>query len=625
MATGQFPFISFVDTFLHEAFARLAFDRHAVDLLSAATSLRHSSSFLSLAMDLSHLLCHNAPPEPSEIPLIQASFVDLLLEKQRLELLLGAIEEQVEQHAAVLSPIRKVPLEILSEIFIWPVFGTSSDYLSSLPPSRTTMYPDSMNRVVLLGLVCRDWRCATVITPSFWSKITVDRECLGRAWPRISYDRVATWFSHQNVLPRILEFGQSQYSPWCCGGISGDCRYRSLSLGRLLAQGPVLDKLVLRLDSLQCFQRLFDSFPPPFKPTVEGGIAESCPWQSFRQLKHLVLHFKKWMPDRSSRRSHTIFFHLPPVTKFELYLPLMEDVFEGDSEGWEECDEAELNIPRAFLEGLKQFTFSCNWTLRQTTGPLVHCINLETLVLNFKNHCTEPVVPGTLLVGRLFKQGIRLPKLQTLHVKHCKWKEEIEHLKFIRAPSLENLLLDLDSNGSSCIGENSGSFWWFPFMKDVNLRTLRLSYVDFNTDGLAAMNIHEIPSLVHLTLTDIRWMDEIFESAGPFTSKLTQNGGRPFPSLQVLELLDLDDDFDFGLVFNFVKNRRPHHVSIVDGREKLVFVGPPDTLTSVIVMYWELDADLAEKGDFYGKARMLEDAGIAVRIGGPLKLPSDSE
>lgn len=572
-------------------------------------------------MDLSHLLYNNDPPEPSEIPAISASLVDLLLQQRRLQLQMDEIEEKVEQHLAVLSAVRRIPLEILSEIFIMAVFGTNRrDYT----PSRVT-YPDTRERVVALGLVCRDWRRATLLTHVFWSHVAVDCPLRGRLWSDLSYDKVGAWFSRQDALPRTLEIGSKYLGATCCDGNS-ECRYQNTGLGRLLVEGPVLDKLILRLDSPECLQGLFDSFPEPVEGwnNVEESVG-SCPWPSFRKLNSIKLHFESWISDPDTITSHSSFDSLPPVTNLQLYLPLQKDAFEGEWEGFDECDEAELNIPRAILEGLKTFTYSCNWTLRHTTGPLAHCHNLETLVLNFDDHssqCIDPLPTTSPLIDRLSIYGITLPKLRTLRVKKCKWQDTIEYLKFFRAPGLEALDIELDNDGDTWITKERVALWWTPLVGRIKcLRTLCLRDMVIDMAAFAAMNIRELPGLTHLTLEWIDSLEDHFGGTGVFSDAPTRSKGRPFRALQSLELLNLDEGFDFKLVIDFLRDRRSHRIDVVDGKEEVVFEGPPDSITSVVAMYSELDVGFAEKADFYGMARVLTGAGVAVKIGGPPKPP----
>ncbi|KAJ3504741.1 hypothetical protein NMY22_g17820 [Coprinellus aureogranulatus] len=145
--------------------------------------------------------------------------------------------------------------------------------------------------------------------------------------------------------------------------------------------------------------------PTHNKRTLKLGPQRIRP-QPIRTVAYL--QFDYWIDEYDDAAPHTIFECLPPVTKFGLYLSMQEGVFFCE----EECDEAELNLPRAFLEGLKEFTYPCNWTLRHTAGPLAHYINLEKLVLDFGGHPSDfidSLDPDTPSSNRLSigHQGVR--------------------------------------------------------------------------------------------------------------------------------------------------------------------------------------------------------------------------
>lgn len=186
---------------------------------------------------------------------------------------------------------------------------------------------------------------------------------------------------------------------------------------------------------------------------------------------------------------------------------------------------------------------------------------------------------------------------------------------------MENLDVGLESAGDSWVKIDRVDVWWKPLVARADcLRTLCLRDMDFDTGTFDAMKIRELPFLTHLTLQWLQPLDELFSRTGPFSHTPTARG-RPFPVLQSLELLNLEYDFDFGLVFNFIKDRWSHRTVVTGGREQLVFEGRPDTINSVIAMYNELDLAFAASGDFYGKARVLNDAGVVVKIDGPPKPP----
>ncbi|KAJ7618161.1 hypothetical protein DFH06DRAFT_1144984 [Mycena polygramma] len=111
--------------------------------------------------DLTLLLTSNDVPLDSEIPPIHAIISDR--EKQ-----LHAVDDQifdlrshlcesVRQHRAVLSPLRRVPPELLCEIFVLTLSG---DGTAETPPWY-------------LGQICRSWRFSALAYPSLWSSITI--------------------------------------------------------------------------------------------------------------------------------------------------------------------------------------------------------------------------------------------------------------------------------------------------------------------------------------------------------------------------------------------------------------------------------------------------------------------
>jgi hypothetical protein len=72
----------------------------------------------------------------------------------------------VEEHSALLSPIRRVPNDILSLIF-----------LASLPRNSHFQKLTKLSGIhpaLVLSHVCRRWRHMSLSTPSLWSVINID-------------------------------------------------------------------------------------------------------------------------------------------------------------------------------------------------------------------------------------------------------------------------------------------------------------------------------------------------------------------------------------------------------------------------------------------------------------------
>jgi hypothetical protein len=120
--------------------------------------------------------------------------IDLLeavLESRRRER--QALEEFRKLHASLLSPIRRLPSELLFEIFM--LLATNSLRRSS-----------SRDATFVLGAVCRDWRKLALSAPRLWCSIYVD---LDRCDSEARADMVRTWIERSGHYP--LSFGLENF------------------------------------------------------------------------------------------------------------------------------------------------------------------------------------------------------------------------------------------------------------------------------------------------------------------------------------------------------------------------------------------------------------------------------
>ncbi|KAJ7663897.1 hypothetical protein DFH06DRAFT_1188829 [Mycena polygramma] len=124
-----------------------------------------------------HILLHgNEPPEESELPVIQsalsqadACLADLDEEIARLQDRLKQLEEERVSISSyrlrnrnVLSPLRRMPPEVLGKIF-----------LRSLPVKPGWSLNLAASPWVLTH-VNRRWRAVSLSTPSLWSRVTIN-------------------------------------------------------------------------------------------------------------------------------------------------------------------------------------------------------------------------------------------------------------------------------------------------------------------------------------------------------------------------------------------------------------------------------------------------------------------
>lgn len=135
---------------------------------------------------LSRILSTNAPPNAMETSSLEtgmnhlnAKITHIRSQLQELE----NLEGQLRQYRGALSPIRRVPPEVLGEIFRYVL------------PSVEDAGAERV--VVELGLVCKGWREATFGVHYFWSHLTV-KKLVGR------YDETVAWLGRSGTLPRTL-------------------------------------------------------------------------------------------------------------------------------------------------------------------------------------------------------------------------------------------------------------------------------------------------------------------------------------------------------------------------------------------------------------------------------------
>ncbi|KAJ6594752.1 hypothetical protein B0H19DRAFT_1247397 [Mycena capillaripes] len=163
--------------------------------------------------DLTRLLTSNHPPIESEIPLIR----DIISEgKDRtldvhIDTLAAQIEdlgatvapfvrrcnemiEHLRQHRAVISPVRRLPSELICEILglIWASSSLENkEAMAQEPPWY-------------IGHICGPWRHCAISYPTFWSSITVPFKCL----TRLSYPTL--WISDGERQDRQLSMIKEQ-------------------------------------------------------------------------------------------------------------------------------------------------------------------------------------------------------------------------------------------------------------------------------------------------------------------------------------------------------------------------------------------------------------------------------
>ncbi|KAF8213950.1 hypothetical protein K438DRAFT_1802613 [Mycena galopus ATCC 62051] len=138
----------------------------------------------------------NYAPSDSELFEIRALLVAPAEELARIdaqinemEITLGQLKEQraslkrpIDAHRALISPIRRIPQDVLLEIF------------GACLPSEHNALIDPAEAPLVLGRICRHWRSVAYSTPMLWSSIHI---------PSLNYLRVPP--GHLLRLERVVE------------------------------------------------------------------------------------------------------------------------------------------------------------------------------------------------------------------------------------------------------------------------------------------------------------------------------------------------------------------------------------------------------------------------------------
>jgi hypothetical protein len=126
------------------------------------------------------LLDSNEPPVDSDIPLIHsvvsetamhlarldAKIADLQFQLQALEAERRTTSISLEKNVAILSPLRRMPPEVLCEIFLWslPSFNSAVNRVSL----------DANESPWVLAQISHLWRAIAVSTPRLWSLFAIN-------------------------------------------------------------------------------------------------------------------------------------------------------------------------------------------------------------------------------------------------------------------------------------------------------------------------------------------------------------------------------------------------------------------------------------------------------------------
>ncbi|KAF5338628.1 hypothetical protein D9611_012770 [Ephemerocybe angulata] len=377
---------------------------------------------MAFPRNLSQLLCSNEVPSQLDVAHVGEVADALLTAIGEAVGKVKQLEAELKKCRIVLSPARRLPQEILSEIFsLIPLFPSD---------------PDAPADVAAVSLVSRDWRGAALNTHSLWQGLVFNpcgcARTLKATNPHLhhsEYERARVWLSRSGSLPKTVRLERPLDDSRCgCDDPRKQCESTQPTVVKLLAQLPLqIEEFALHVSSTGCFRKWAAAIE-------DAGQPLSCTsWMKLRCFALVFVDNDHHMWDDSDDPNFSIFTLLPPITELHLNLPSREKAFESD----EVALACSLHIPVPILHGLKVFVIRWDWGGSKLAELLAHCINLEsfTLDLDESDAFTELTDPVTevlrdtpLVLGRLhelcLRRGhvhileiLRAPRLRTLDIE----------------------------------------------------------------------------------------------------------------------------------------------------------------------------------------------------------------
>ncbi|KAJ3544392.1 hypothetical protein NMY22_g2801 [Coprinellus aureogranulatus] len=481
--------------------------------------------------ELSRLVNGNDPPNAVESASVRQDLNSLRTQIAQLEATLEGLRQRERARLAILSSVRRIPDEILGEIF-----------LLALPPVL-----DEMGRDALLGLslVCRRWRSACLATHRLWGGIKIFLYHAGR----ISYDKIAAWLGRAGAMPKTVEIR----TIFGCRCPDMPCHSANPALRRLVTEGPPLEHLKLPCKDASCFRNWVSA--------VQAVQGQTPTWDLLKSLHLTFGEEARW--NDANKASRSIFRHLPlALTSLHLQLPPGRAAFRSDDEQL----IAVLHIPSQILQQLKSLAIFCDWWGMHIFDMLEQCANLEILQVDIDDRVPSEDLDATDEL-ELRDNPLKLAKLHTLRFRRA---ATIEFLDYIRAPALRHL----DLACSTAEREDDEDEDFAHTLQDFivqsriqnKLETLRIydAYVPAEALGRALSKLRTLRQLTldRLQMDDPKlfWMQFWDTKSAPGADE-----GGCLPFLERLDLLNLPAIYPFSFVADFLaenKKRVPCQVTI---------------------------------------------------------------
>ncbi|KIK98361.1 hypothetical protein PAXRUDRAFT_9574 [Paxillus rubicundulus Ve08.2h10] len=367
-------------------------------------------------------------------------------ELQRLEITRDQAEGIVGELEALLSPVRRMPMDIMANVFEHCVWD------QAMPKADARLAP------LLLGQVCRSWRCLLFSLPCLWTMLHLDFPSGAKDWDAVMQSKTMTmhvWFSRAKATPisLFLNHPKGSHIPW----------HALMYLDReILALSCRLKDLTLHFSprSLSCLLTFTQS---------------SLPY-----LQHLELQNSNSLPSNE----------IPPAIALHSAPSLRSLTIS-----WCSLDLQHFRIPWSQLQELNlQYEASSFWNPVQSDylQVLSQCPNLTLLFLGIGAPINDldlmSILPVTLSKVHTFKLSVYL---QNPYLQHF--------FDAIHMPGLQSFEI---KNVSLALGSFTGQTECLPFLEKCadTLRSVCFSRIDIPDAAIipCLAQLHHVTTMLYL-------------------------------------------------------------------------------------------------------------------------------
>ncbi|KAJ3514520.1 hypothetical protein NMY22_g14704 [Coprinellus aureogranulatus] len=477
---------------------------------------------LTDADTLSHLFTANDAPNERETALLQQEIVSISsrISQTTPGTERAALEQQLHLHRCALSPVRRVPPEILDEIF---------EHVEEKALSQ-------------LALVCHAWNAGATAALARHRSSNLSIEFKPR--DGVPCDRIRTWIAEGGKGvggERSLKLGPEGAAYGSCGhwGYETECYWvDSQFLGLLSELSASSVQLNLGV-TICCLQKL---------------LQEEA-WHSLSSLK-LRIHSITWhnhlLNDDAgaSRMYEAALSHLPRALKtLVIGMPPYSRT------------PYTFSVPPAPYNSLTSLTVESGWKKPVNISAFLrHCASLETLRLNLSYDEGRVEVKSEGGRGNEESQyEVVLPKLHTLVLQNVTPFMAQKALHVLRLPALSHLTLDYPPHtGFQCTDFERRALWtimdclgvFSPVREESRLLSLVVRRMEVDAACLAEI-FTEIPNLEDLILERV-----LFNAKEVLDLERARVDTQPIlPRLRRLELRGVERRFQMAAFLQYVELR----------------------------------------------------------------------